>query len=307
MADHQSQLPEMGFWNHVEALRNVLLRGALIVVAMTVVLFALMPWIFDSVILAPCRADFVLYRLFEHVTSSSSLLPDFDNDGFEVKLINIQLASQFFIHMSTSFWLAVVLSMPVLIYLLWGFISPALYPNEKRGARRAFLLGNIMFYLGVAMGYFVVFPVTLRFLAEYQVSSMVPNQISLDSYMDNLMVLILVMGLVFELPLVAWLLGSIGILKRNFFEKYRRHALAALLILAAVITPTGDPFTLMIVFLPIYLLWEASAFLVPRLKPEDDDNDDNDDRDDNNSDNNRPSPDLSDHDRYAPTYHRHPV
>lgn len=301
MAGHEPQLPEMGFWNHVEALRNVLLRGALIVVALTVVLFAVMPQIFDSVILAPCRADFILYRLFEKITSLSPHLPDFSNDGFEVKLINIQLASQFFIHMSTSFWLAVVLSMPVLIYLVWSFIAPALYPQEKRGARRAFLLGNIMFYLGVAMGYFVVFPVTLRFLAEYQVSAMVPNQISLDSYMDNLMVLILVMGLVFELPLVAWLLGTMGILKRGFFVKYRRHALAGLLILAAVITPTGDPFTLMVVFLPIYLLWEASAFLVPRLQPDDDDDSDDKDSED------RPLPPVTDDDRYAPTYHRHPV
>lgn len=320
-----SELTEMGFWSHVEALRNVLLRGALIVVAATVILFAAMPWIFDSVILAPCRSDFILYRVFEKITSLSSLLPDFANDGFEVKLINIQLASQFFIHMSTSFWLAVILSMPVLMYLMWDFVSPALYPSERRGARRAFLLGNIMFYLGVAMGYFVVFPVTLRFLAEYQVSEMVPNQISLDSYMDNLMVLILVMGLVFELPLVSWLLGTMGILRRSFFEKFRRHAIAALLILAAVITPTGDPFTLMVVFLPVYGLWEASAFLVPRSEPDDDTPDDNDTDDDtdpgddtdpadghNDSPGDTPDtlpPDKphTDTDRYSPAYNRHPV
>ena len=125
-------------------------------------------------------------------------------------------------------------------------------------------VGNLMFYLGTAAGYFVVFPITLRFLAEYRLSELIPNQISLDSYMDNFFVLILVMGIVFELPLLAWLLGRMGILSREFFNKFRRHAIVVLLILAAIITPTGDPFTLMIVFLPIYLLWELSAFVVPR-------------------------------------------
>lgn len=254
----------MGFWSHVDALRSVIIKSLVVVVTMAVVLFVFMPQIFDAVILAPCRGDFVLYRLFERVTSLSPMLPDFTTAGFEVKLINIQLASQFFIHMTTSLWLAVVLSMPIIFYLLWGFIAPALYPGEKRGVKRAFLLGSLMFFLGVAVGYFVVFPVTLRFLAEYQISQMIPNQISLDSYMDNLMMLIFVMGLVFELPLVAWMLGAIGILKRQFFNNYRRHAIVLLLVLAAFITPTGDPFTLSIVFMPIYLLWEASALLVPK-------------------------------------------
>ncbi len=121
-----------------------------------------------------------------------------------------------------------------------------------------------MFFLGVSVGYFVVFPVTLRFLADYHVSAMVPNQISLDSYMDTFLMLIFIMGIIFELPLLAWLLGNIGVLKRDFFKKYRRHAIVALLILAAFITPTGDPFTLTIVFLPIYFLYELSAWLVKK-------------------------------------------
>ena len=120
-----------------------------------------------------------------------------------------------------------------------------------------------MFFLGVATGYFLVFPLTLRFLADYQLSSLIPNQISLDSYMDNFMMLILVMGIVFELPLVAWLLGKAGIVSRGLFNRYRRHAVVALLVAAAVITPTGDPFTLMVVFLPLYLLWELSALTLP--------------------------------------------
>jgi len=252
----------MSFWDHIDALRSVLMRVVIVLVVVTVGLFCVMPDLFDSVILAPCKGDFVLYRFFERITSSCSWLPQFTTEGFDVELINIKLASQFFIHMSTSFWLALVLTFPIVLYFLWTFIAPALYPREKRGVKMAFFIGCMMFFVGVAVGYFIVFPVTLRFLADYHVSQMVPNQISLDSYMDTFLMLIFIMGLIFELPLVAWLLGNVGILHRNFFKTYRRHAIVVLLVLAAVITPTGDPFTLMIVFLPIYMLYEISAYLV---------------------------------------------
>ena len=126
--------------------------------------------------------------------------------------------------------------------------------------------GTLMFYLGVAAGYWLVFPLTLRFLAGYQLSTLIPNQISLDSYIDNFMMLVLVMGIVFELPVAAWMLGRLGVLRRGFFHTYRRHAIVALLIFAAVVTPTGDPFTLAVVFLPIYILWEGSALTVPSGK-----------------------------------------
>ncbi len=261
------QLQEMSFWDHIDALRAVLIRIVVVLVVATIGFFCAMPYLFDQVILAPCNGDFVLYRLFERITSSSTWLPQFQTDGFHVELINIKLASQFFIHMSTSFWLALVLSFPVCLYLLWTFVAPALYPHERRGVSTAFFIGCLMFFLGVAVGYFVVFPVTLRFLADYHVSQYIPNQISLDSYMDTFLMLIFVMGVIFELPLLAWLLGSLGVLHRGFFRTYRRHAVVALLALAAIITPTGDPFTLMVVFLPIYFLYELSAYLVPKSVP----------------------------------------
>lgn len=271
MADKEAEdkSAEMSFWGHLDALRSVLWKASAVLVVCVIGFFSVMPDIFDSVILAPCRGDFVLYRLFEKVTQMFPSLPQFTTEGFHVELINIQLASQFFIHMSTSFWLALVFSCPVLLYLLWTFVKPALYANEVRGVKMAFCLGTVMFFLGVAVGYFIVFPVTLRFLAEYQVSALVPNQISLDSYMDTFVAMLFVMGLVFELPLVAWTLGAIGILHREWLRKYRRHAIVALLVLAAFITPTGDPFTLMVVFTPLYMLYELSIFFVKPKKNED--------------------------------------
>lgn len=248
---------EMGFWDHVDALRSVILRGVAVVVFLMVAYFAVMPRLFDQVILAPCRPDFCLYTWLDRLGGV------IDPAREEVQLINIQLASQFFIHMSASFWLALITAFPIIIWLVWGFVAPGLYENEKRGAGTAFAAGNVMFFLGVACGYFLVFPLTLRFLAGYQLSALIPNTISLDSYMDNFMMLILIMGIIFELPVVAWMLGKTGLIDRTLFDRYRRHAIVALLVLAAVVTPTGDPFTLMVVFLPIYLLWEVSAFSVP--------------------------------------------
>ncbi len=255
---------EKSFWGHLEDLRKMLVKMAIVIALFMAVFFAYMPSLFDNVILAPCHGDFILYRLFAKITQGLPYLPDFSTEGFDVELINTKLASQFFTHINTSFWFAIIFSFPFLLYFLWSFVSPALYPKEKKGAKMAFSLGTVMFFIGVAVGYFLVFPITLRFLYEYRLSNAIENWLSLDSYIDNFMMLNLIMGVVFELPLLAWALSAAGILRRSFFKKYRRHAVVALLILAAVITPTGDPFTLLIVFLPIYLLFEFSALLVKK-------------------------------------------
>lgn len=254
----------MTFWEHLDALRGVLFRMAVTVTVAAVGLFCLMPRFFDSVILAPCYGSFPLYRLFDRLAALGGEQPAEATADFSVSLINTQLASQFFIHMSLSFQLAIVLTFPLLIYQLWGFISPALYPSEKRHASSAFIFGNILFYLGMAVAYFLIFPLTLRFLASYQLSEAIPNTITLDSYMDNFLSIIFVMGVTFEIPLLTWILGRLGILTRTFFTRYRRHAIVILVIAAAVITPTSDPFTLAAVFVPLYLLWELSASLLPR-------------------------------------------
>lgn len=255
----------MTFWDHLDVLRGVIFRmGATILVA-AIVLFCFMPRIFDAVILAPCHGSFPLYQIFDRLAALSGE-PVAGAEEFSVSLINTQLASQFFIHLSLSFQLAIILSFPILVYQLWTFVAPALYPDERRNATAAFLFGNLLFYLGMATAYYLVFPLTLRFLAGYQLSAEIPNTITLDSYMDNFMSILLVMGVTFEIPLLACILGRIGLLDRGFFSRYRRHAIVILIVAAAVITPTSDPFTLLAVFLPLYLLWELSAGLLPPTK-----------------------------------------
>lgn len=253
------------FWEHLDALRGVIVRLIVVLAVLAVAMFCVMPWLFDNVVLAPCRSDFPLYRLFDWLAARSPFVPEgLTGDDFSLSPVSLQLTSQFFVHMTAACWASVVIGFPIAVYIMWGFVSPALYDHEKRGVRKAFLVGNLMFYLGVCTGYFLVFPLALRFLSTYRLSDSIEAMVSLDSYMDNFFTLIMVMGAVFELPLLAWLLGRMGLLTRAFFKKYRRHAIVGLLIVAGVITPTGDPFTLAAVFIPIYALWEGSALLVPK-------------------------------------------
>ena len=275
------QQNEMSFWDHLEELRWTLFRSILALFIFAIGSFAFMPTLFDKVIMAPCYSDFIFYRwlcsLNQWLVDKSeyfNVLPDFCNDNFHVDIVNIKLASQFFTHMSTSFWLALVLTFPYLMWEIWKFISPALYENEKKNVRWVFLFGTIMFFIGCSVGYLLVFPLTLRFLATYQLSAAITEQVSLDSYMNNFLMLVFIMGVVFEMPLVSWLLSKIGILHRGFFHKYRRHAIIGLLVAAAFITPSSDPFTLGAVFFPLYGLYELSAFFVRKEPKEDEDEDD---------------------------------
>ena len=258
---------ELTFWDHLEVLRRALIRILLVWFVLAVAYFLAMPYLFDHVVLAPCENDFVFYELLRRIGEELHLEGDFFTQEFHVKLVNINLAAPFFIHMSTAFWMSVVTAAPYLFYEVWRFISPALYPEETRGVKKALALGTVMFFLGVLLGYFMVYPLTLRFLSTYQLSALIENQISLNSYINNFMMLVLCMGLAFELPLVTWLLSLLGLVHKTFLRRYRRHAIVIIVILAAVITPTGDPFTLSVVAIPLYLLYELSILMI-KDKPE---------------------------------------
>lgn len=231
--------------------------------------FIAMPYLFDNVILAPCHNDFIFYDLLRWIGQRLDLQDEFFTQEFHVKLVNINLAAPFFVHMSTAFWMSVVTAAPYIFYEIWRFVSPALYPNERKGVRKALGIGTVMFFIGVLLGYFMVYPLTLRFLSTYQLSAAIENQISLNSYIDNFMMLVLCMGLAFELPLVTWLLSLLGLVHKTFLRKYRRHAVVIIVIASAIITPTGDPFTLTVVAVPLYLLYELSILMIKDKKTDD--------------------------------------
>lgn len=256
--EQEVQEGAMSFWDHLEVLRWALFRSACVLAVIMVGTFIAMPYIFDRFILAPTSNDFFTYRWLNAIGKGFVKL----SPGFDVQIININVASQFMTHISTSVSMAAVIAFPYFIWEIWKFIEPALFEDEVKHLRPAFLGGTLMFYIGCAIGYVLVFPFTFRFLVEYNLSPNITNQINLQSYIDNFTMLILVMGIVFEMPLLAWLLSLFGILRKSFLREYKRHAIVALLIAAAIITPSGDPFTLMLVFIPLYVLYELSILVV---------------------------------------------
>lgn len=216
-------------------------------------LFAVLAFIFKDevfwVIFAPKSPDF---------------LPVIFGSSPEVQLINTELTRQFVVHMMTSLYVGIIVAAPYIIFELYRFISPGLYENERRYTTPLVIASYFMFMMGIIFCYFILFPITFRFLANYQVDTSIQNLISLESYIDTLVFLSLAMGIIFEIPILSWLLGRLGILHRQHMQQYRRHAIVIILIIAAIITPTSDAITLAIVSLPMYLLYEVSILLVPR-------------------------------------------
>ena len=252
------------FWEHLDELRSSLIKIVVVTLAFGVVAFLFKDALF-SIVLAPKYDDFVTYNIFRSLTGS--FLPAGDSlESFSVKLINTGLAEQFIIHMKVAIYAGILFASPYILYLLFRFASPALYANEKKYALRVVFGGYIMFMLGVLLSYFLIFPLTFRFLGTYQVSSDVENLISLQSYISTLMMLTLAMGIIFEIPILSWLFAKLGFLSAGFMRKHRKHTVVIVLIIAAIITPTADVFTLLLVSLPMYLLYEASILLVQRVE-----------------------------------------
>ena len=243
-----SETPTMTFWDHLDELRSVIIRTMVVTVAAAAVAFCLKEQLFD-IVLAPRSSDFITYRLM-------------GVEPFSIHLMNTGLTEQFMIHLKTAMYAGVLVALPYIVYLLFGFISPALYDNERKYATLLCTSGYLMFMLGTLLNYFLIFPLTVKFLGTYQVSPDVANMLTLQSYMDTMLMMNLVMGIVFELPVVSWILARMGLVNAQMMRSMRRHAVVAILVIAAIITPTTDAFTLFIVALPIWLLYELSILIV---------------------------------------------
>ena len=252
------------FWEHLDELRKVFFRVIVVVILLMAVAFVCKGWLFD-IVLAPQKSDFVLYRFFCYlakITHFEALCPG----DFHIELINTQLASQFLIHMKVAFYAGVLVAFPYIVYQIFRFVSPALYANENKYAGRVIIFSSLLFVLGVLLNYFLIFPLSFRFLGMYQVSDDIVNMINLSSYIDTFLMLSLMLGIMAELPVISWLFAKLGFLSDTFMQKHRKHAVVIILVLAAVITPTADVVTLLLVSFPIYLLYEISICIVKRVR-----------------------------------------
>ena len=239
----------MSFWDHLDVLRGTLFRSALSVFLASIVMFCFKDFLFGKVILAPSRPDFFMYKIL--------------GGGVSMQLINTEVSAQFFVHLKVSFICGFVIAFPYIIYEIWKFIAPALYDNEMRSVRKAFLGSSLLFYAGVATGFCLIFPVTLSFFQGYTVSDAIANTITLNSYISMFSSMVILFGIVFEFPVLIAILSNMGIVTREMLTKYRKHAFVGVLIVAAVITP-ADPFSMLIAAAPLYLLYELSVIVCVR-------------------------------------------
>ncbi|WP_418208438.1 twin-arginine translocase subunit TatC [Bacteroides sp.] len=246
------------FWEHLDVLRTAIVKIVAVAVVFGIAAFLFKEELF-AVVLAPKDDGFVTYRLLDHMAAwaGSAVEP------FSVRLINTGLAQQFVIHMKTALCAGVLCASPIL-YQLFRFVSPALYDNERRYVVRMVGGGYAMFGLEVLVSYFMIFPLTFRFLGTYQVSGEVDNLITLDSYISTLVMMCLAMGIVFEIPILSWLFAKLGFLSADFMRRYRKHAIVIILVLAAIITPTSDVFTLSLVALPMWILYEVGILIIDK-------------------------------------------
>ncbi len=249
------------FWGHVEVFRWMLIRCLALTFGVAVLAFCNKDFVFEQLILAPCRADFITYRLLDKIGLTA-------NVG-QIEMININLASQLMTHLSISFYLALVVLFPYIIVEIWFFVSPALYSNERKPAVVATIAFFFQFFLGLALAYFLIFPLTFNFLGNYQVNERIVNQISLSSYIGTFLGLLFMMGLVFEMPIAAYFFARIGVLSSDFLRRSRKVAVVLVLVAAAFITPSTDVFTMCLVALPLWLLYELSIVVARRAEKRD--------------------------------------
>lgn len=256
MPSDKGKQKEMSFWDHFDELRGTLFRSVLAIIVFSIAGLCFKNFLFDNIILAPANNSFFLYRLFGW--------------QLDIRLINTEVSAQFFVHLKASVACGIVAAFPYILFELWKFLRPALYEKEVKAVRGAFLLGSILFYIGVVVGYCFVLPVCLQFFSNYVVSSSIENAFNISSYMSMFTSMVLLIGILFEFPSLIVVLSRIGIVTRKMLRKGRPYALVVLMILSAIITPS-DPFSMLVLTIPLYGLYEFSIFMCKKdVKSEDD-------------------------------------
>jgi len=260
LEDDVMEKGEMSFLQHLEVLRWHLVRSASAIVLFGLVAFFAKSFVFDSVLLGPMKSDFVTYRMMCEASQRFGLSDLLCIGEMNFILINTTMSGQFTTHIFVALIAGLVLAFPYVVFEIWRFIKPGLYQNERKYANGMVTYTSVLFILGVMFGYYVIAPMSVNFLGNYQVSELVKNQIDLNSYFSTIATLVLATGLVFELPILIYFLTKIGVVTPDFLRTYRRHSVVIILIVAAVITPP-DVASQILVFMPLMVLYEVSIFV----------------------------------------------
>jgi sec-independent protein translocase protein TatC len=251
---------EMSFLDHLEELRWHVIRSLVAIFIFMILAFIFNRWIFDNIVFGPAQRDFITFRA---MCKLGTLI------GFEeamcVKEIPMTIQSrlmtgQFTMSLTSSFIIGLIVAFPYVAWEMWRFIKPGLHSNEKRYSRGAVASISSLFFLGVSFGYFIMCPISVYFLASYQISDIIQNEFDIVSYVGTVTTLVFGSGVLFQLPVVVYFLARVGIVTPEMLKAVRKHAIVVILVIAAVITPP-DPISQTIVAIPLYLLYEFSIVI----------------------------------------------
>ena len=262
MSEQQSEDGLLTFGGHLEILRKMLFRIIAVVIVLAAIIFCFKKETF-MILLAPQHSDFCTFGLIEQLIQTLGW--NFHFDEYNIPLISTELSAQFMTHITVSRILAVLFASPYIVLELFRFVSPALYESEKKYSYVVAIVIYALFIIGLLMSYFIIFPISFQFLATYQVDESITSIITLDSYISTFTTLTFLMGVVFQLPVFAYVLGKMGFIDADLLREYRTYAFVIIMIIAAIITPP-DIFTLILVTFPIYGLYEASILVLRRIK-----------------------------------------
>jgi sec-independent protein translocase protein TatC len=254
----------MSFLDHLEALRWHLLRSVSAILILSVAAFVAKSFVFGIVILGPSKVDFVTYRWLCNVSDYLGM-PALCIDELPFTIQSRQMTGQFTMHMTSSFVVGFIAAFPFVFWEVWRFIAPGLYDQEKNAARGAVFFVSLLFFLGAAFGYFILSPLSINFLSNYQLDPSILNEFDITSYISTLTMLVLASAIMFQLPVVVYFLAMSGLVTSGMLRSYRRHAIVVILVLAAVITPP-DVISQILIAMPILVLYEAGIQIAKRLE-----------------------------------------
>ncbi len=256
---------EMSFFDHIEVLRWHLIRSCIAILVFTVLAFVYYDWVFDTIIMGPKKPDFWTYRMLCKLGDYLNR-PGFCITKIPGKIINTEMAGQFTLEINSALIIGITLGFPYLLWEIWRFIKPALHENERKAASGFVVYASLLFILGILFGYYIIAPESISFLANLSVSDQIENTFTVDSYLSSVATLTLATGVVFQLPMIVHILSSIGLLTPKLMRAGRRYAIVGILIISAVITPTPDMLTMMIVSVPLFILYEVGIVVAGRVE-----------------------------------------
>ena len=251
---------EMSFMDHLETLRWVILRSVIAIIGVGMVAFAFSGFMFDTILFGPKNGDFLTYRLLCALVHKYDLTEALCITELPFEIISTAMTGQFITHMMVSFKAGLVIAFPYILFEIWGFVKPALHNSEKKYSSGFIIIGTLLFFTVVMFGYFIIVPLSVNFLGNYQVSDQIANTFTIGSYISIVTTIPLASGLIFELPIIVYFLSKVGIVTPTVMRKYRKHSIVVTLVLSAIITPP-DIVSQILVALPLVVLYEISIYI----------------------------------------------